>query len=47
LQYDGVAQPLAVVALDGVPTGSQDGTAPGSTITMTDILVPPAGARSS
>jgi FtsP/CotA-like multicopper oxidase with cupredoxin domain len=43
LQYDGVAQPLAVVALDGVPTGSQDGTAPGSTITMTDILVPPAG----
>src|SRR5271155_208249 len=26
LQYDGAAQPLQVVALDGVPTGSQDGT---------------------
>ena len=29
LQYDGAAQPLQVVALDGVPTGSQDGTMQG------------------
>ena len=47
LQYDGVAQPLSVVALDGVPTGSQDGTAPGATVTMTDILLPPPPADRS
>lgn len=43
LQYDGVNQPLEVVALDGVPTGSQDGTRQGKPITMTHILIPPAG----
>ncbi len=43
LQYAGVAQPLHIVALDGVPTGSQDGTRRGKTVTQTDILVPPAG----
>jgi len=43
LVYDGVAQPLAVVALDGVPTGSQDGNSIGKTINYNDILVPPAG----
>jgi hypothetical protein len=43
LQYDGVNQPLEVVALDGVPTGSQDGTRQGKSITMTHILIPPAG----
>ena len=42
LQFDGVAQPLNVVALDGVPTGSQDGTAQGTTVTMTHILLAPA-----
>ena len=42
IQYDGKAQPLQVVALDGVPTGSQDGTSTGSTVTMTDILLAPA-----
>ena len=42
LQYDGVAQPLEVVALDGVPTGSQDGTSKGVIITETDILLSPA-----
>jgi FtsP/CotA-like multicopper oxidase with cupredoxin domain len=42
LQYDGTAQPLDVVALDGVPTGSQDGTSRGKRITETDILLAPA-----
>jgi FtsP/CotA-like multicopper oxidase with cupredoxin domain len=42
LQYDGVAQPLSVVALDGVPTGSQDGTTHGVPVGMTDILLAPA-----
>src|ERR1700728_2502774 len=42
LQYDGTAQPLEVVALDGVPTGSQDGTSRGKRITQTDILLAPA-----
>jgi FtsP/CotA-like multicopper oxidase with cupredoxin domain len=42
LQYDGAPQPLEVVALDGVPTGSQDGTSRGKLVTLTDILLPPA-----
>jgi FtsP/CotA-like multicopper oxidase with cupredoxin domain len=42
LRYDGAAQPLQVVALDGVPTGSQDGTRRGKLITENDILLPPA-----
>ena len=42
LQYDGVAQPLQVVGLDGVPTGSQDGTRSGTLVTMRDILLAPA-----
>ena len=43
LMYDSVAQPLEIVALDGVPTGSQDGKQQGTIITQTDILIPPAG----
>ncbi len=43
IQYDGKAQILGVVALDGVPTGSQDGTTLGKTVLKTQILVPPAG----
>ena len=43
IQFDGVAQPLAVVGLDGVPTGSQDGTRRGKIVKQTDILIPPAG----
>jgi FtsP/CotA-like multicopper oxidase with cupredoxin domain len=43
LKYDGVQQPLQIVAFDGVPTGSQDGKKQGTIITQTDILVPPAG----
>jgi FtsP/CotA-like multicopper oxidase with cupredoxin domain len=43
LQYDGVPQRLDVVALDGVPTGSQDGTRQGRTISAYHILIPTAG----
>jgi len=43
LQYDGRPQPLQIVGLDGVPTGSQDGSRRGKLITKTDILIPPAG----
>lgn len=42
LIYDGIAQPLQVVALDGVPTGSRDGIGRGTLITQTDILLAPA-----
>jgi FtsP/CotA-like multicopper oxidase with cupredoxin domain len=42
VQYDHKAQPLQVVALDGVPTGSQDGTMQGQLVTQTDILLAPA-----
>ena len=41
--YDGVVQPLQVVAYDGVPTGSKDGTRRGTIVTKNDILLPPAG----
>ncbi|HEX4078731.1 MAG TPA: multicopper oxidase domain-containing protein [Rhizomicrobium sp.] len=43
LLYDGNAQPLQIVAFDGVPTGSQDGKHQGTIITQTDVLIPPAG----
>jgi FtsP/CotA-like multicopper oxidase with cupredoxin domain len=43
LRYDNVPQRLTVVALDGVPVNSQDGAMTGSTLTQTDILIPPAG----
>ena len=42
LQYDGAPQPLEVVALDGVPTGSQDGTSRGRRMWQGDILLAPA-----
>jgi FtsP/CotA-like multicopper oxidase with cupredoxin domain len=41
--YDGVPQTIQIVGLDGVPTGSQDGTTGGTLVPVTDILVPPAG----
>src|SRR5579862_114078 len=44
VKYDGKAQPLQVVALDGVPTGSQDGKRQGTIVTDKDIMLPP-GAR--
>ena len=40
--YDGVPQPLKVVGLDGVPTGSQDGTRQGTPITRSTLAMPPA-----
>ena len=40
--YDGVPQTLQVVGLDGVPTGSQDGTGRGHLVPQTDILLAPA-----
>jgi len=43
LLYDGVPQNLQIVALDGVPTGSQDGTGDGKIVNATDILLPTAG----
>jgi FtsP/CotA-like multicopper oxidase with cupredoxin domain len=43
VQFDGVPQPLVLVGLDGVPTGSQDGTRRGKIVTRTDTLIPPAG----
>ncbi len=42
LQYDGTPQPLQLVALDGIPIGSQDGTSLGKSITETEILLAPA-----
>jgi FtsP/CotA-like multicopper oxidase with cupredoxin domain len=43
VQFDGVNQPIRIVGLDGVPTGSQDGTQTGKTIVKNHILVPTAG----
>lgn len=43
LLYDGVPQPLQIVALDGVPTGSQDATTIGKTVTQTHIFLATAG----
>ncbi|MBV9318762.1 MAG: multicopper oxidase domain-containing protein [Mycobacterium sp.] len=43
MQFDGVAQPLLIVGLDGVPTGSQDGTRRGKIVERMDIRLPPAG----
>ena len=43
LTYDGVAQTIELVAMDGVPLGSQDGTRTGKTLKATHILLPPAG----
>jgi FtsP/CotA-like multicopper oxidase with cupredoxin domain len=43
LQFDGKPQTLQLVALDGVPTGSQDGTRQGTMVPKTHILIPTAG----
>src|SRR5208282_4584728 len=42
LQYDGQPQTLQVVGLDGVATGSQDGTRRGKIVNQTDLLLAPA-----
>lgn len=41
--FDGVPQPVQIAALDGVPTGSQDGTGQGQLVNATDVLIPTAG----
>ena len=43
LGYDGVLQPLEIIALDGVPIGSQEGSGQGTSLTKTHLLIPPAG----
>jgi FtsP/CotA-like multicopper oxidase with cupredoxin domain len=43
LAYDGVSQPLEIVGLDGVPTGSQDGLFRGRSVERKHVLIPPAG----
>ena len=40
--YDGVPQPLQIVAFDGVPTGSKDGRHQGTIVTQTDIMLMPS-----
>jgi FtsP/CotA-like multicopper oxidase with cupredoxin domain len=40
--YDGVPQTIQIVALDGVPTGSQDGSSQGTLVPATHVRVPPA-----
>jgi FtsP/CotA-like multicopper oxidase with cupredoxin domain len=42
LQYDGVPQALEIVALDGVPVGSQNGVSRGTSFQETHILLGPA-----
>jgi FtsP/CotA-like multicopper oxidase with cupredoxin domain len=42
LNYDGVAQPLDIVAIDGVPVNSQDGTDPGRPLSVPRFRLPPA-----
>lgn len=44
LRFDGHAQPLELVALDGVPVSSQDGTRHGRHLPVDHALLPP-GAR--
>lgn len=41
--YDGVPQPLQIVAFDGVPTGSKDGKRQGEIVTQKDIVLAPSG----
>ena len=43
LRYDGEDQPLEVIALDGVPIGSQEGSGKGQSLIRTHLLIPPAG----
>jgi len=42
VQFDGVTQPLLLVAIDGVAVNSQDGTQPGLPIPVTHFRLPPA-----
>ncbi|HUK35986.1 MAG TPA: multicopper oxidase domain-containing protein [Vicinamibacterales bacterium] len=40
--FDAAAQPMQVVAMDGVPVNSQDGAQPGTPVSATHVLLPPA-----
>jgi FtsP/CotA-like multicopper oxidase with cupredoxin domain len=40
--FDGVAQTIQIVGIDGVPVNSQDGTQPGQLIPVTHFVMPPA-----
>jgi FtsP/CotA-like multicopper oxidase with cupredoxin domain len=42
VQYDGTPQPLELVGIDGVPTGSQDGASMGKSIVVNHFLLAPA-----
>jgi FtsP/CotA-like multicopper oxidase with cupredoxin domain len=42
VRYDGVPQPLQIVAFDGVPTGSKDGKQHGTIVTQTDVMLVPS-----
>jgi FtsP/CotA-like multicopper oxidase with cupredoxin domain len=42
VQYDGVAQTIQLVAVDGVSVNSQDGTQPGAPIPVQHFRLPPA-----
>jgi len=42
VRFDGVPQPLQIVAFDGVPTGSKDGHHQGTIVTQTDIMLMPS-----
>jgi FtsP/CotA-like multicopper oxidase with cupredoxin domain len=43
LSYDGIIQPVELIALDSVPLGSQDGSGRGKSVKRTHLLIPPAG----
>ena len=42
VRFDGTAQTIQIVGIDGVPVNSQDGTQPGQLIPVTHFLLPPA-----
>ena len=42
LLFDGAAQPFKIVAIDGVPVNSQDGSQPGELVQATNYILPPA-----
>jgi FtsP/CotA-like multicopper oxidase with cupredoxin domain len=42
VRFDGVAQTIQIVGIDGVPVNSQDGTQPGKLIAVTHFRLPPA-----
>ena len=43
LIYDGKLQPMEVIALDGVPIGSQNGSGRGTSFTRNHLFIPTAG----